>query len=88
MFYFDWVSVINEKIIFTGSSNIDYSKITNNNCGIVHEVPISTTELHIKTENIDKLKKESAPSVTVELGMNNLLFLSQASIQLTTLLSK
>ncbi|XP_053978909.1 acylglycerol kinase, mitochondrial isoform X2 [Hylaeus volcanicus] len=41
---------------------VDYSNIINENCGNLHELSISTNELHIETSNIDKLQSFSSPS--------------------------
>ncbi|XP_076239270.1 acylglycerol kinase-like protein Mulk [Calliopsis andreniformis] len=36
------------------TDDIDYSNVINEECGILHELPVSTTELHIESSNIDK----------------------------------
>ncbi|XP_058804230.1 acylglycerol kinase, mitochondrial isoform X2 [Phymastichus coffea] len=58
-----------------GDNNADHSKIINKNCSIVHEIPISTTELHIKTENVKVDKKNMIPSLKVELGPPNISYM-------------
>ena len=50
--------------------NIDFSKITNENCSIIREIPISVTELQIVTRNINKNNSECIPAVKIELGKN------------------
>lgn len=47
---------------------IDYSKITNENCGIFYEVPISTTDLYIKTSTIDNAELQKHSSLKIQLG--------------------
>lgn len=47
---------------------MDCSKIINENCGVIREIPISVTELHITTQNVDQSRTGTAPSVTIELG--------------------
>jgi hypothetical protein len=44
---------------------VDYSKVVNENCGTFYEIPVSTTELRIRTENI---KNISMPSLKIALG--------------------
>lgn len=51
-----------------GEKTIDFSKVLNENCGQVREIPISSTELQIKTQNIDQTENVSVPSVKIELG--------------------
>lgn len=41
----------------------------NKNCGVMHEVPVTTTELQIATENVEKRKNSPIPSVKVALGI-------------------
>ncbi|KZC09762.1 PREDICTED: acylglycerol kinase, mitochondrial [Dufourea novaeangliae] len=41
---------------------IDYSKIVNEQCGIPHELPISTSELHIESPNVEKSQASSSPA--------------------------
>lgn len=47
---------------------IDYSKITNENCGIFYEIPISTTDLYIKTSTIDNAELQKHSSLKIQLG--------------------
>lgn len=49
--------------------SIDFSKRINEKCDVLHELPISTCELHVATSNIDKLQVESSPpSLKVKIG--------------------
>lgn len=47
---------------------IDYSKIMNEDCGTLHELSVLTTEVHIKTEDVNNIPVQSAPSLKVALG--------------------
>ncbi|XP_076766711.1 acylglycerol kinase-like protein Mulk [Xylocopa sonorina] len=58
-------------------SNIDYSKIINEKCDILHELPISTSELHIETSNLDKSQVVSSPSsLKVKIGPKDIDYFS------------
>lgn len=50
-------------------NHVDYSKVVNEDCGTFHEIPISTTELCIKTENVPV---QSAPLLKIALGNNDI----------------
>ncbi|XP_043251580.1 acylglycerol kinase, mitochondrial [Colletes gigas] len=55
----------------TITDNVDYSRIINENCGVRHELPVSTSELHIETSNIDKsqaLSSSPLSSLKVKKG--------------------
>lgn len=54
--------------LFFIEKKIDLSKVKNDNCNIKHANPISTTELHLSTRNVNKLFEESAPFIKIELG--------------------
>lgn len=56
------------KNFILGEANIDYSKVKNENCGVLREIPVATTELHIATENVEKVKNSSVPAIKVALG--------------------
>lgn len=60
--------IIKNTFSISGSDNVDYSKVSNENCGIYKEVPIASTELHITTNNVLLKDEESEPGVKVELG--------------------
>ncbi|XP_076654981.1 acylglycerol kinase-like protein Mulk [Halictus rubicundus] len=48
---------------------IDYSKIVNEQCGVPHELPISTNELHIESSNVEKSEiSSSPPSLKLKIG--------------------
>lgn len=53
---------------FVDEKAIDYSKVINENCGVIREIPVSATELRIITQNVDQTKNKFMPSVTIELG--------------------
>lgn len=53
--------------ICISGNHVDYSKVINEDCDTFHELSISTTELHIKTENVN-IPVQSAPSLKVALG--------------------
>ncbi|XP_029032122.2 acylglycerol kinase, mitochondrial [Osmia bicornis bicornis] len=55
---------------------IDYSKVINENCGIFHELSVSTSELHIEASNINKLQVASPSSLKIEIGPKNINYLS------------
>lgn len=57
--------------MFYSLDNVDYSKIINEKCDVLHELPISTSELHIETTNIDKQEFVSPPS-SLKVKMGNL----------------
>lgn len=40
----------------------------NENCGTFYEIPVSTTELHIRTGNIKNISVQSTPSLKIALG--------------------
>lgn len=44
----------------------------NEDCGIFHEMPISTTQLSIKTENVSV---QSMPLLKMTLGNNNVSYI-------------
>ncbi|CAK9830198.1 Acylglycerol kinase, mitochondrial [Anthophora retusa] len=57
--------------------NIDYSKIINEKCNIVHELSMSVSELHIETSNIDKAQDVSSPSsLKIKMGPKNIDYFS------------
>ncbi|CAL7934367.1 unnamed protein product [Xylocopa violacea] len=61
----------------TTINNIDYSKIINEKCDILHELPVSTSELHIETSNLDKSQVESSPPcLKVKMGPKDIDYFS------------
>ncbi|XP_024943863.1 acylglycerol kinase, mitochondrial isoform X2 [Cephus cinctus] len=52
----------------TSMPSVDYSKITNEKCGEVHEMPIAASEVHVTTSNAKGVKAPAVPAVKVELG--------------------
>lgn len=54
----------------TTLNEIDYSNVINEECGTYHELPISTTELHIESSNVDQsqIMDKSPPSLKVKMG--------------------
>ncbi|XP_060821605.1 acylglycerol kinase, mitochondrial [Bombus pascuorum] len=60
--------------------SIDFSKRINEKCDVLHELPISTCELHVATSNIDKLQVESSPpSLKVKIGPKDINYFSFVS---------
>lgn len=47
----------------------------NEDCGILYEIPISTTELCITTENVMNVPVQSMPSLKIALGKFKYLYL-------------
>lgn len=66
-----WHAFLPRKQTSTSESHIDYSKIVNKDCGIFHEMPISTTELCIRTKNVNNVSVGSTPSLNIALGPEN-----------------
>ncbi|XP_011636985.1 acylglycerol kinase, mitochondrial isoform X1 [Pogonomyrmex barbatus] len=66
-----WHAFLPKRQIFTLDNPVDYSKVINVDCGIFHEMPISTTELCIKTDNIN-VPVQSTPSLKITLGPENI----------------
>ncbi|XP_066599322.1 acylglycerol kinase, mitochondrial [Prorops nasuta] len=60
-------------------SQIDYSKIINENCGSVHELPLSATELQILTGNINSNSEMDKPALQVQLGPEKIDYLNFVS---------
>lgn len=71
-----WWHAFLPKRTFTLDAGIDYSKIKNDSCGIFHEVPISTTDLHIKTSTIDGARSLENSSLRVQLGPKDIDYIS------------
>ncbi|KAG7197447.1 hypothetical protein KM043_013297 [Ampulex compressa] len=63
-----WHAFTSKRTTLPSEKVIDYSKILNENCGIYHELPISTTELSIKTDTIAKTEGHTAPSLNIFMG--------------------
>ncbi|XP_020285907.1 acylglycerol kinase, mitochondrial isoform X2 [Pseudomyrmex gracilis] len=66
-----WHAFLPKKKPFGLDNHIDYSKIINENCATFYEMPVSTTELCISTEN-SKNSVESVPSLQIALGPENI----------------
>lgn len=60
IFYFN-----RNDIKYVSDTHVDYSKVVNEDCGTFHEIPISTTELNIRTVNAPV---QSAPLLKIALG--------------------
>ncbi|OAD61585.1 Acylglycerol kinase, mitochondrial, partial [Eufriesea mexicana] len=58
---------------------IDFSKIINEKCDILYELPISTSELHIDTSNIYKSQIESLSSLKIKMGPKDINYYSFVS---------
>lgn len=75
-----WWQVFVPKRNVIGVDNVDYSKIINNDCDVVHELAVSTNELHIETLNVDKLRDESLQScLKVKTGPRDIGYFSFVS---------
>ena len=62
------ISQSNYRILYFLDS-IDFSKRINEKCNILHELPVSTCELHVETSNVDKSIVELSPSsLKVKIG--------------------
>lgn len=59
-------------IFFSDEVHVDYSKVKNENCGEIHEIPVSTTELQVTTKNVEKITNNSTPSIKVALGTSGI----------------
>lgn len=59
---------------YISDNHIDYSKVMNENCGTFYELPISTTELCIRTENIKNMSAQSTPLLKITLGNDKFVF--------------
>lgn len=64
---YNFISIIKVHI-YISENHIAYSKVVNEDCGIFHDMSISTMELYIKTENIDNTPVRSTPSLKVDFG--------------------
>ncbi|EZA62691.1 Acylglycerol kinase, mitochondrial [Ooceraea biroi] len=67
-----WHAFLPRKQTFVPDNRVDYSKVTNEDCDTFYEMPISTTELCIRTENTKNLPVQSAPSLKIALGPDNI----------------
>ncbi|XP_011882144.1 PREDICTED: acylglycerol kinase, mitochondrial isoform X2 [Vollenhovia emeryi] len=63
-----WHAFLPKRQTFVSENHVDYSKVINEDCGVFHNMPISTTELCIKTENVSN---QSAPLLKIALGPEN-----------------
>nr|XP_012137674.1 PREDICTED: acylglycerol kinase, mitochondrial isoform X2 [Megachile rotundata] len=70
-----WWHIFAPRTTMTEGS-VDYSKITNENCGIFHELPVKTSELHIEASDIDKEQVKSPSSLKIEIGPKNINYFS------------
>ncbi|XP_047359640.1 acylglycerol kinase, mitochondrial [Vespa velutina] len=71
-----WHAFVPKKATFTSDMVIDYSKITNENCGVFYEIPISTTDLYIKTSTIDNAELHNHSSLKIQLGPKDIDYIS------------
>ncbi|XP_035728733.1 acylglycerol kinase, mitochondrial-like isoform X3 [Vespa mandarinia] len=71
-----WHAFVPKKATFTSDMVIDYSKITNENCGVFYEIPISTTDLYIKTSTIDNAELNNHSSLKIQLGPKDIDYIS------------
>ncbi|XP_032685055.1 acylglycerol kinase, mitochondrial isoform X2 [Odontomachus brunneus] len=70
-----WNAFLPKTRTFVPDNHVDYSKVINEDCGTFHELSISTTELHIKTENVN-IPVQSAPLLKVAVAQNNVDYIS------------
>ncbi|XP_043269650.1 acylglycerol kinase, mitochondrial [Venturia canescens] len=61
-----WQAFLPRKVVH--ATGPDYSKIVNDKCGELHELPISATELHLTTDNIENVDPHTPPSIKLQLG--------------------
>ncbi|XP_071568150.1 acylglycerol kinase, mitochondrial isoform X1 [Temnothorax nylanderi] len=64
-----WHAFLPKRQTLVSDNHVDYSKVMNEDCGLFHEMPILTTELCIKTENVSV---QSAPLLKIALGPENI----------------
>lgn len=74
-----WHAFLPRKRTFITDTGIDHSKIQNDNCGIFHEVPISTTDLCITTSTMGGTKSSQNSSLNVQLAPKNVDYLTFVS---------
>ncbi|XP_017877920.1 acylglycerol kinase, mitochondrial [Ceratina calcarata] len=76
-----WWQVFVPKRNVVGTENVDYSKIINEDCDVVHELAVSTNELHIETWNVGKLQDASLlqSCLRVKMGPKNISYFSFVS---------
>ncbi|XP_014601075.1 PREDICTED: acylglycerol kinase, mitochondrial [Polistes canadensis] len=74
-----WHAFLPRKTILASGKVIDYSKITNENCNVSYEVPISTTDLYIKTSSLDDAEHQNHSSLKVLLGPKDVDYMSFVS---------
>ncbi|XP_072761009.1 acylglycerol kinase, mitochondrial isoform X2 [Anoplolepis gracilipes] len=67
-----WHAFLPKKQTFVSDNYVDYSKVINEDCGTLYEMPISTTELYITTENVMNIPVKSMPSLKIALGPENI----------------
>ncbi|KAL6447224.1 hypothetical protein ACFW04_001482 [Cataglyphis niger] len=65
-----WHVFLPKKQTLIPDNHVDYSKVVNKDCGILYEIPISTTELCITTENVMN-PVQPMPSLKIALGPEN-----------------
>lgn len=53
-------------------NTVDCSKVINENCGTIHDLCVSTTEIHIETDNVNKSGDlKLPPSLKIRMGPKN-----------------
>ncbi|EFN62771.1 Acylglycerol kinase, mitochondrial [Camponotus floridanus] len=67
-----WHAFLPKKQTFVPDNHVDYSKVVNEDCGTFSEIPISTIELCITTENLMNVPVRSIPSLKIALGPKNI----------------
>ncbi|XP_025162874.1 acylglycerol kinase, mitochondrial isoform X2 [Harpegnathos saltator] len=68
-----WHAFLPKTRTFIPDNHVDYSKVINEDCGILHDLTVCTTEIHIKTENANS---KSASSIKVSIGPNDISYIS------------
>lgn len=72
-----WHAFLPRKTTFASENTVDYSKIINEECSIVHEVPVSTSQLEIETSNVNKSQVSASPSsIKVQIAPKDIGYLS------------
>ncbi|KAL0100333.1 hypothetical protein PUN28_019594 [Cardiocondyla obscurior] len=64
-----WHAFLPKNKTFVSDNHIDYSKVINENCGTLHEMSISTTELCVK---IESMPVQTMPLLKIALGPENI----------------
>lgn len=67
-----WHAFLPKGQTFVSDNHVDYSKVKNENCGTFYELPVSTTEFCISTENTKNMSVQKVPLLKIALGPENI----------------